>query len=348
MRILIAGNLGYIGPVVAEHLRREHPDATLIGFDTGYFAHCLTGSLRLPEGRLDAQHFGDLREFPEALLDGVDAVVNLAAISNDPMGNQFGEVTEEINHRAGIALAAAAKARGVKAFVFASSCSVYGFAADGARNEESSVDPLTAYARSKVATERDLAPLAGPGFRVTCLRFATACGWSERLRLDLVLNDFVASALAARKITILSDGTPWRPLIHVADMARAIDWAVTRPAAAGGDHLVINAGSDGWNHQVRDLATAVAAAIPGVDVSVNTAAAPDRRSYRVSFARFRELAPAHQPRVGLPEAIEGLRKGLASMGFSDPVFREGPMIRLHTLRAHLSSGRLDTALRWSR
>ena len=148
MRILIAGNLGYIGPVVAAHLRREHPDATLVGFDTGYFAHCLTGSLRLPESRLDAQHFGDLREFPEALLDGVDAVVNLAAISNDPMGNQFGEVTEEINHRAGIALAAAAKARGVKAFVFASSCSVYGFAADGARNEESSVDPLTAYARS--------------------------------------------------------------------------------------------------------------------------------------------------------------------------------------------------------
>jgi nucleoside-diphosphate-sugar epimerase len=348
MRILITGNLGYIGPVLVAHLRRQHPEASLIGFDTGYFAHCLTGAPRLPETRLDAQHYGDLRRFPAGLLDDVDAVVNLAAISNDPMGNQFGEVTEDINHRAGIALAGEAKRRGVRSFVFASSCSVYGFAADGARDEGSSLDPLTAYARSKVATERDLAPLAASDFRVTCLRFATACGWSERLRLDLVLNDFVASALAARRITILSDGTPWRPLIHVEDMARAIDWAIHRPESAGGANLVVNAGSDGWNHQVRDLASAVAAAIPGVDVSVNTSAAPDRRSYRVSFARFRELAPTHQPRVGLAEAIEGLRVGLTSMGFSDPVFREGPMIRLHTLRAHLNAGRLDGSLSWNR
>ncbi|MEN9677881.1 MAG: hypothetical protein RIS76_3777 [Verrucomicrobiota bacterium] len=345
VRILITGNLGYVGPVLVRHLRSRWPDAELMGFDAGYFAHCLTGAASLPEARLNSQTFGDMRAFPSELLAGVDVVVNLAAISNDPMGNQFEQVTLDINHRAGLALAEAARKAGVSSFVFASSCSVYGFAADGARNELSAVDPLTAYARSKVLLERDLAALALPGFQVTCLRFATACGWSERLRLDLVLNDFVASALATGKITILSDGTPWRPLIHVEDMARAIEWAAV-PGRTGGDFLVVNAGSDGWNHQVRDLASAVAAAFPGVEVSLNASAPPDRRSYRVDFARFRSLAPEHQPRVGLPEAVAGLKAGLERMGFADPDFRQSPLIRLRTLRGHLENGRLDPQLFW--
>lgn len=346
MRILITGNLGYVGPGLVSHLRNRWPNAELWGFDTGYFAHCLTGSNRSPEIGLTAQFYGDLRDFPISLLGGVDAVINLAAISNDPMGNQFAAVTEDINHRAGIALATAARRAGVRSFVFASSCSVYGFAADGARTEESPVDPLTAYARSKVATELDLGKLAGPNFQVTCLRFATACGWSDRLRLDLVLNDFVASALATERITILSDGTPWRPLIHVADMARALEWAVER-GPEGGHHLVVNAGSDGWNYQVKELADGVAAAFPGVEVSINPNAAPDRRSYRVDFARYRQLAPNHQPRVQLVEAVMGLKDGLLRMGFSDPAFRESPLIRLQTLRRHLDQGRLNSDLRWT-
>ena len=345
MRILITGNLGYVGPVLVRHLRSVWPGAELLGFDSGFFAHCLTGAATAPETRLDAQYYGDLRQFPPALLSGVDVVVNLAAISNDPMGNQFEALTLDINHRAGLSLAEAARKAGVRSFVFASSCSVYGFAADGARSETSAVDPLTAYARSKVFLERDLALLAGPEFQVTCLRFATACGWSERLRLDLVLNDFVASAIASRRITILSDGTPWHPLIHVNDMARAIEWAVT-PGRPGGESLVVNAGSDGWNYQVRDLAAAVAAAFPGVEVSLNADAPPDRRSYRVDFARFRALAPGHQPRVGLAEAVGGLKAGLESMGFCDPDFRQSPLIRLRTLRGHLESGRLDEHLHW--
>jgi len=348
MRVLIAGNLGYIGPVVARHLRATWPDAELLGFDTGYFAHCLTGAAALPETVLEAQHFGDLRRFPTELLRGVDAVVNLAAISNDPMGNQFEDVTLDINWRAGVALAQAAKAAGVKAFVFASSCSVYGFAEDGARREDSPLDPLTAYARSKVFTERDLAPLASPDFRVTCLRFATACGWSDRLRLDLVLNDFVASALATRKITILSDGTPWRPLIEVRDMAHAIEWGIQRDSANGGPCVVVNAGSDGWNHQVKDLAVAVARAFPGVEVSVNPAAQPDRRSYRVDFAKFRALAPRHQPQVSLDDAIAGLKAGLEGMGFADANFRQSPLIRLQALRKLLAAGRLNENLEWRR
>ncbi len=346
MRILITGNLGYIGPVLTRHLHMVWPGAELVGFDTGYFAHCLTGAASLPETALHSQYFGDLRTFPVPLLRGVDAVIHLAAISNDPMGNQFENVTLDINWRAGVELARAAKAAGVKSFVFASSCSVYGFAEDGPRTESSPVDPLTAYARSKVFTERDLEPFASDDFRVTCLRFATACGWSERLRLDLVLNDFVASARASRKITILSDGTPWRPLIHVNDMARALEWAVLRPAASGGHHLVVNAGSDPWNHQVRDLAHAVARAFEGVEVSINPSAQPDRRSYRVDFARYRTLAPLHQPQVTLEEAISCLKDGLERMDFSDPNFRSSPLIRLHTLRRHLESGRVNSQLNW--
>jgi len=345
VRILITGNLGYVGPVVVRHLRTVWPESQLLGYDTGYFAHCLTGVTSLPEARLDTQHFGDLRAFPAGLLEGVDVVVHLAAVSNDPMGNQFEEVTLEINHRAGVSLAEAARRARVKALVFASSCSVYGAAADGPRTESSTLDPLTAYARSKVLLERDLEAMAGPDFRVTCLRFATACGWSERLRLDLVLNDFVAGALAAGKITVLSDGSPWRPLIHVDDMARAIEWAAT-PGRPGPDFLVVNAGSDSWNVQVRDLARAVAVALPGTEVSLNSAAPPDRRSYRVDFSRFRALAPDHQPRVSLAQAIEGLRAGLQGMAFADPEFRQSSLIRLHALRGHRAAGRLDERLYW--
>ncbi|MBM3876695.1 MAG: SDR family oxidoreductase [Verrucomicrobia bacterium] len=346
MRILITGNLGYIGPVVVRHLRKVWPAAELIGFDTGYFAHSLTGASFLPECRLDRQIFGDLRTFPAEILEGVQAVVNLAAISNDPMGNQFGAVTEHINHLAGIRLAKAAKAAGVESFVFASSCSVYGFAADGARTESSPLDPLTAYARSKVSTECDLIPLADSTFNVSCLRFATACGWSDRLRLDLVLNDFVASAIATKKINILSDGTPWRPLIHVEDMARAIEWAVNRKSDNGGPAVVVNVGSDEWNYQVKDLADAVAGAFSDVAVLVNATAVPDRRSYRVAFAKFRSLAPAHQPKFTLASAVVGLKIGLEAMGFSDSDFRQSSLIRLHTLRAHVAASRLNEELKW--
>ena len=346
MKILVTGNAGYIGPVLARTLRREHPDATLVGFDTGYFAHCLTGASRLPETRMDVQLSGDVREFPEAALDGVDTVVHLAAISNDPMGVEYEKVTRDINARASDALARAAKRRGVSRFVFASSCSMYGFAEGGPRREDDELNPLTAYARSKVATERGVEPLAGERFTVTCLRFATACGMSDRLRLDLVLNDFVASALVAKRIDILSDGTPWRPLIAVDDMALAIEWAVGRGAEVGGDFLVVNAGSDEWNYQVRVLAEAVAQTVPDTSIHVNPDAAPDKRSYRVDFARFAALAPAHRPRTALRTAIEGLRDGLSRAGFADRRFRESDLIRLKMLDRHRERGALDDALRW--
>jgi len=346
-RVLLTGNMGYVGPGVVQQLRQAFPAAELIGYDLGFFAHCLTGAERLPESRLDRQEFGDVRQVPTELLTGVDAVVHLAAISNDPMGNAYEEITMEINHRAGIELARQAKAAGVRSFVFASSCSIYGMGGEDAKTESSGVNPLTAYARSKVASEKDLAPLADDDFVITCLRFATACGWSDRLRLDLVLNDFVASAVATGEISILSDGTPWRPLIHVRDMARAIEWALTRAATNGGSFLAVNTGSDTWNYRVKELAEAVATTLPGTRVSVNPAAAPDLRSYRVDFSLFQQLAPDHQPQHSLATTIAELHEKLLSMGFRDPQFRSSQLMRLRVLAALRDKGELTEQLTWA-
>lgn len=347
MKILVTGNMGYVGPLVLRRLRESHPGATLIGYDMGYFAHCLTGVSRFPESRVDVQHFGDIRRVPEEILRGVDGVVHLCAISNDPMGALYEDVTTAINYRASIDLAQKAKRSGVKKFVFASSCSVYGFAEGGPRREEDALNPLTAYAKSKVSTERDLAALASETFTATCLRFATACGMSDRLRLDLVLNDFVAGALASQRINILSDGTPWRPLIHVKDMARAIDWAVQREHRDGGTFLTLNVGSDGWNYQVKDLAGAVAKLIPGVEVSINKDAQPDKRSYQVNFDKFAKLAQGFLPEVDLHQAVVDLRDGLTAMHFQDPNFRTGEFIRLVTLKRLRETAHLTDNLEWT-
>ncbi|MEZ5099309.1 MAG: SDR family oxidoreductase [Thermoleophilia bacterium] len=346
-RILITGNLGYVGPRVVSHLSRALPGAALVGIDAGYFAHGLTGVDALPERALAVQHYADVRAVPDEALAGVDAVVHLAAISNDPIGNKYEDVTLEINHRASVELARRARDAGVRSYVFASSCSVYGTGGDEARTEASEVAPLTAYARSKVVTERDVQELADDRFVITCLRFATACGWSERLRLDLVLNDFVASAVSTGAIVLLSDGTAWRPLIHVDDMARAIEWGVTRDPANGGPFVAINAGSDAWNYRIRELAEAVGEELEGVRVEIQGGAAADKRSYRVDFGRYRELAPDHQPRVSLQEAVRGLRDGLARMGFADADFRASGLIRLRTLEGLREQGLLDERLAWT-
>jgi nucleoside-diphosphate-sugar epimerase len=338
--------MGYVGSVLCRHLKTSFPTASLIGYDAGFFSHCLTAAPVLPETVLDRQIFGDIRDFPGSLLDGVDAVVHLAAVSNDPMGNRFESVTEAINHHSSIRLARLAAEQGVRRFVFASSCSTYGTAVGEACTEDAPLNPLTAYARSKVATERDLATLANSGMLISCLRFSTACGMSPRLRLDLVLNDFVASALAAGEITVLSDGTPWRPLIDVKDMARAIEWALTRERSCGGSHVMVNVGADHWNYQVRDLAEAVVQTIPGVRVNINKDAPPDKRSYRVDFSLYRQLAPGHQPQVSLSQAISEIKQGLELMYFNDSNFRSSQFMRLKVLERQMAERRLTEELRW--
>jgi nucleoside-diphosphate-sugar epimerase len=344
LKILITGNMGYVGPAVAKYLRARRPDATLHGFDNAYFAHCLTGAPVLPERYLDEQFYGDVRNISRDL-SGYDAVVQLAAISNDPMGNQFEAVTLDINQNTTISIAKAAAAAGVKNFVFASSCSVYGVAEGAPRKETDPLNPITAYAKSKIGAERELSTIVTE-MVVTSLRFATACGMSDRLRLDLVLNDFVACALSKGLITVLSDGSPWRPLIDIADMARAIDWAIDRPAEVGGRYLAVNAGSDDRNYQVKDLANAVANSVPGTEVSINTSAPVDSRSYKVDFGLYRSLAPNHQPAVSLDQSIQNLIVGLKTMNFKDADFRSSGLMRLKVLQDHIDNRRLNQALRW--
>lgn len=345
MKILVLGNMGYVGPAVIRELTARHPSAIVHGYDNAYFAHCLTNAHTLPEQRLTQQLFGDVRDLSEQALAGYDAVVQLAAVSNDPMGDRFAGVTEAINQDATISIAKAAARAGVRNFVFASSCSVYGVAEGGPRTEADPVAPMTAYARSKIGSEDALADIDGD-MVITSLRFATACGMSDRLRLDLVLNDFVAGALSEGRITVLSDGSPWRPLIDVADMARAIDWAIQRSADNGGRILRVNTGSNERNHQVRDLAAAVAEALPGTEVSINTEAPVDSRSYQVDFSLFARLAPHHQPQMTLAKSIEQLVAGLKGMNFADTQFRTSPLVRLRVLQGHIDSGRLSEDLRW--
>lgn len=346
MKILIVGNLGYVGPSVINQLRKSYPDGELIGFDIGYFAHCLTNPVMQPEIKLNMQVFGDIRTFPEQLLKGVDAVVDLAAISNDPIGNKFEDVTMDINYKAAINLAKMAKRNGVKSFVYASSCSMYGQADDSPRKEADKLNPLTAYARSKVAAEEMLEKLADDNFKVTCNRFATACGWSSRFRLDLVLNDFVAGAIVNKHISILSDGTPWRPMINTKDMARAMDWAISRPPSAGGNFLAVNSGSNEWNTTMLALAEATATVIPGVDITVNPDAPPDKRSYRANFDLFKKLAPNHQPSEDLTSTINEIKKNLIEMNFHDSNYRESQLMRLHVIGRLQKKGKLNNQLQW--
>lgn len=346
MKILVTGNMGYVGPVVVDHLRATFPDATLEGFDAGFFAPCITGSDLLPEVALDRQHFGDVRGFDPKLLRGVDAVVHLAAISNDPISNQLEEVTYAINHVATVEIAKAARAAGVSTFVFASSCSMYGFAAEGDRTEDSDLNPLTPYAKSKVLAERDLAQLATNDFQISCLRFSTACGMSPRLRLDLVLNDFAACAYVGKPVTVLSDGTPWRPLINVRDMARAIEWAIRKDRDRR--FLAVNVGTAGWNYQVKELAEAAARHAENGSVSINADAPPDRRSYRVDFTLYHSLAPEHQPMMDLDRSIEELMRGFGRMEFDDADFRRSGLMRINFLNALRDQGLLDEQLHWTR
>lgn len=347
MRIAVTGALGYVGPLVVARLRSSFPQAHLTGIDTGFFAAQHEGQGASPDIAMDDVRYRDVRDLREADLAGFTHVVHLAAVSNDPMGDRYSNVTEDINYRQSVRLARLAREAGVSSFVFASSASVYGAGSDAPRSEHSELAPQTAYARSKIASERELVELADESFTVTCLRFATACGWSPRVRLDLVLNDFVASAVVTGKIEVLSDGTPWRPLIHVKDMARAVDWAVSSNRAQAGNALVVNVGSEKWNFQIRDLAHAVSQELGGIEVSIAPAQAPDKRSYRLDFGLWQDVAPDYQPAESVSSAIAELAAQLRALPDLNEGFRQSPRVRLVRLEQLRELGLLDEDLRWT-
>ncbi len=346
MKILITGNLGYIGPTLVKYLKKNIENTNIVGFDSGFFAHCLTGTEQFPERYLDTQIFGDTRNISENDLIGFDSVIHLAAVSNDPMGKQFEAVTEDINRVATIELAKKCSRSKVKNFVFASSCSMYGSASNAPKTENDETNPLTAYARSKIGAEEDFKSMDLAEMLVTSLRFATACGMSDRLRLDLVLNDFVACSLLHKEITVLSDGSPWRPLIDVEDMSRAIHWASIRDSYNDGNFLAVNTGSNKSNYQVKDLANKVGEIVTGCKISINTDAPPDLRSYKVDFSLFESLAPKYIPKLSLTDSIERLVEGINKMNFSDKNFRESNYMRLKMLQSHMKNNLINKNLEW--
>ena len=346
-RTMIVGNLGYIGPVLTAFLRRETSDAALIGYDTGYFAGCFLNPLESADHLPDLQIHADVRNVRAEHLAGIDKVIYLAAISNDPMGNLYEEPTEEINSTAAKRFAEFAKRAGARSFVYASSCSIYGAGGSDFKTEQSQINPLTAYARSKVSCEQALVEYADQNFMVTCLRFATACGASPRLRLDLVLNDFVASALLNREIKILSDGAPWRPLIDVEDMCKAISWALDRHESTGGAYLAVNVGHNDHNYTIRDLAYAVQRELPGASVNINTSAPADKRSYRVDFSLYASLNERAKSGKPLEKTVLELVQTIQASDFRVSDFRNSYLIRLHALSRLRESKRLDSSLRWT-
>jgi len=344
MKYLITGNLGYVGSVVSEYLKKKYPERKIIGYDIGLFAHLVRGANCNPDFFLDVQHIADVRNFDENILEGIDHVIHLAAISNDPIGNKFEKITNEINFEASIDILKKSVKRKVKSFTFASSCSVYGNTSSHPRTEKDEVKPLTAYAKSKIDFEEASKNIALEQTALTSLRFATACGFSPRMRLDLVLNDFVASALKKKKIEILSDGSSFRPLVHVKDMARAIDWSSSRVNINKDQNLFVNVGSDNWNYQIKDLAEKTSKKIANCTLSINKNASPDKRSYKVDFSKYNNLAPNHKCIITLDEAIDDLITGLQNCNDLTENFRNTNYIRLNCLQNLINMSVIDNNL----
>ena len=339
MKIFVTGTEGYIGRILMSFLEKRDHEVT--GFDTGFYIEQPFYDLPAPHGR---QIRGDIRRLAPRDLEGFDAVVHLAELSNDPLGQLNPDITYAINHRGSVLLAQAARAARVPRFVYTSSCSVYGAGTGDVKTEESPVSPQTAYAECKARVERDVGAMADTSFSPVFLRNATAFGPSPRMRFDLVLNNLSGLAWTTREIKMTSDGTPWRPLVHVEDICRAVACALeaSRDAIHG---QIFNVGDNAANYQVRDIARIVAAAFDGCSLSFGLADA-DQRSYRVSFDKIRRHLPsfacAHTAETGARE----LRELFERVRMSREVFQHRAFTRLKQLQYLMKENRIDGDLFW--
>lgn len=342
MRILVTGNMGYVGSLLSRSLGCQ--SNYVVGLDQGYFSGKVIHNELLPEVFISQQIYKDIREVDVNDIRGFDAVVQLAAISNDPIGNKYETSTEAINYFATKKLLDLCIQEGVGSFVFASSCSMYGNASSAPKAEGDELQPLTAYARSKVAIEKYAESTDLKNTKFTALRFATACGPSPRFRVDLVLNDFIYSALNYGVIEILSDGTPLRPLIDTRDMVKSIIWALGRSTEMG-KFLAINAGRNNWNFNVLQLAEIVCQIIPNSTIKLHQNGKGDPRSYVVDFSKFEKLAPG----IFDVRTIEStIRDTLALLSEMNEIksHKKSDYIRLATLEEHIERGNLDNEFRW--
>jgi nucleoside-diphosphate-sugar epimerase len=339
VRVLVTGTEGYLGSLLAPLLLADGHD--VLGVDTGYYKYgwLYHGSPRTPETlALDVRHLT-----PEHLA-GVDAVVHMAELSNDPIGDLIGDVTYEINHKGSVRLAQVAKEAGVRRFVYMSSCSVYGVA-DGTVDESSPVSPQTAYAECKALVERDVSALADDDFSPTFLRNATAFGASPRMRFDIVLNNLAGLAWTERRIAMTSDGTPWRPLVHGLDIAKAIRMTLAAPRERVHGQ-VFNVGSEDNNYTVREIAEIVAAEFPGCEVTFGPPSA-DNRSYRVRFDRIREVLPGYECDWDAKRGAAQLREVFERIDLDPATFTGRGHTRLKQIEYLIRTGQVDEKLFWT-
>ncbi|MFI1657302.1 NAD-dependent epimerase/dehydratase family protein [Streptomyces sp. NPDC020472] len=341
MRVLLTGHQGYLGTVMAPVLTAAGHE--VVGLDSGLFADCVLG----PAPADPAGHRVDLRDVTAEHVAGVDAVIHLGALSNDPLGSLAPELTYDINHHASVRLARLAREAGVKRFLYASTCSVYGAAGgDELVTEDAPLRPVTPYAESKVRVEDDLHALADDDFTPVYMRNATAFGYSPRLRADIVLNNLVGHALLSGEVLVLSDGTPWRPLVHAADIARAFTAALEAPREAVHDRA-FNIGSEVNNVTVAEIAAQVAEAVDGSKVVITGETGADPRSYRVDFSRFRSAVPGFDCEWTVKRGALELAEAYREHGLTREDF-ERRFTRLAVLRAASGTGAVDDTLRWRR
>ena len=341
MKILVTGHLGYIGSVLTPMLLAEGHE--IVGLDSDLFRGCTFG----PDEPVAVPNLlADLRDVTPEHLQGFNAVVHLAALSNDPLGNINPACTYDTNLHASVQLAQAAKTAGVPRYVYSSSCSVYGASGDAMLGETAAFNPVTPYGESKVQVEAAVAPLADASFSPTFMRNATAYGASPRLRLDLVVNSLVATAHATGEVRVESDGTPWRPLVHVEDICRAFVAVLHAPREAIHNEA-FNVGRNEENYQVRDLAAVASEVVPGSRVEYAPGGGPDARCYRADFSKIRRLVPAFKPRWTVRDGAEELYAAYRRNGLTAVEIDGDRYVRLRRIRSLIDGGALDAALRWN-
>jgi nucleoside-diphosphate-sugar epimerase len=339
MRVLVTGHDGYIGSVMMPLLERAGHEVA--GLDSCLYEGCAIG----PEEGFPGLRL-DIRDATVAHFDGYDAVIHLAAISNDPLGDYRPETTYDINQHAALHVAELSKRAGVQRFLFSSSCSLYGAAGDDFLDETADWNPVTPYGRSKLLAEQDLRRLADDDFSPTYLRSSTAYGLSRRLRGDLVVNNLAGLAFTTGQVLIMSDGTPWRPLVHIEDISRAFLAVLEAPRELVHDEA-FNVGRTEENYRVREVADIVADVIPGSEVTYAANAGPDKRCYRVDCSKIAETLPSFDPQWTVRRGVEELYGAFLAAQLDEEAFTSSRYLRIKRVKELQEAGRLDESLRWA-